>query len=67
MRKFELFIEMENASFGYTPTEREAEVSRILREVADQLDRMGCRLNYAEDIRDINGNKVGSWVEKQED
>jgi hypothetical protein len=51
-------IETSNAAF-----EEPGEVARILRELADKLDgatNEGGMINN-QPIRDINGNRVGSW------
>jgi hypothetical protein len=57
--KFTLEINMDNAAFN--PDGPEVELYRLLCIVADKvLDEYrfeGC----VKDIRDINGNKVGTW------
>jgi len=50
--KFIAVIDVENDAFFEQPS---AEVSRILRELADKVDR-GCQEMT---LRDYNGNKVG--------
>lgn len=52
---FELKFQTANAAFDGTG--RATECARVLRDIADKLDR-GCASDYA---RDINGNKIGDW------
>ena len=54
---FELKFDTDNAAF-----EDQAEISRILREVADHVDG-GCLSNT---IRDINGNNVGRFYRTED-
>lgn len=51
MAKFEMSVNLDNSAF-----EDNGELSRILREVADKIDRLR---SYPFTIRDINGNSVG--------
>jgi hypothetical protein len=55
---FKLKFETDNAAFGEDPEAREAEVVRILREIAEKLSAGisdgGCY--------DLNGNRVGEFV-----
>ena len=54
MAKFTIIIDTENAAFEDTPNE---ELARIIREVAQHLDR-----GYTSGgVRDVNGNRVGSF------
>jgi hypothetical protein len=58
---FRLEIATDNAAFE----EWQAETARILREIADTLDRDDGRSDPAGAggfVRDINGNKVGTWT-----
>ena len=58
MKTFTLEIECENAIFEDWQTE----VARILRGVADRLDRLDGRQDQITgNILDLNGNTVGSW------
>lgn len=52
---FKLQIETDNAAFGDF---RAVEVARILRQLADNLSTSGDSGN----LRDINGNTVGTWT-----
>ena len=49
-------IETENAAFGDNPSDSNAEVARILREIAHRLTRGSFTQSI---IRDVNGNTVG--------
>lgn len=51
---FELNIELENAAFE----DDSSELSRILKELADKLDQGSTEPGS---VRDINGNKVGTY------
>ena len=53
--KFNLDFNTDNAAFG---DDKDAEIIRILREVATQIETESptCRKIY-----DINGNGVGTW------
>lgn len=55
---FRLKIETDGAAFN-----TQVEVARILREVADSVEEWGAyeRVDYRGEIRDINGNTVGTW------
>lgn len=57
---FELHIDCDNDAFAVTP---EAEVARILRDLADQIEQ-GYVFVY---LRDANGNTVGTatFVEEE--
>lgn len=55
MAKFTLNVEMDNAAFD----NREWELSRILKELADQTIRGDFNESYDGKVRDINGNVVG--------
>ena len=61
MSTFVLYIDTENDAFlDNSP----AEVSRILRELADKLDSEN-QLDWAySNLRDINGNIVGKYAHK---
>jgi hypothetical protein len=56
MAQFKLTIECDNAAFDDEPC---FEVARILREAAERILNMGT-IDHGV-IRDINGNRVGSW------
>lgn len=53
-------IETGNAAFGDTVSERDAEVARILREVADKLESPYGADDFT--LRDHNGNRVGTFT-----
>jgi hypothetical protein len=54
---FTLKIETENAAFGATGNGA-AEIVRILRHVADRMEKQG---HMGGKCMDINGNRVGEW------
>jgi hypothetical protein len=63
-RQFVVKIAFANAAFGSSVIERDAELARMLREVADRLDggdEATCAPPIVGSIRllDINGNAVG--------
>jgi len=53
MQKITITIETENAAFDPDP---EVEVARILKDLATKLDRS----ELPDELRDYNGNKVGT-------
>jgi cell division protein ZapA (FtsZ GTPase activity inhibitor) len=61
---FTVHIVTNNAAFEINGG---AEVARLLRDIADELDERGkptsvCDpLNSPKSLRDINGNRVGHW------
>ena len=55
MERFKLWITMENAAFEAAP---QAEVCRILRDVAERIESNGY---WEGNIRDVNGNRVGQY------
>jgi len=54
MKTYAITIQTENAAFECQPG---AEVARILRDLADQCERLG--VPRATTLHDINGNRVG--------
>lgn len=55
---FSLNLECSNAAFGETERERNAEIARILRALADRL----CNSSIDPgSLSDANGNTVGNW------
>jgi hypothetical protein len=56
---FTLKIETGNAAFGWDQT---VEIARILRQVAENIVGEPGSLYSQFNIRDINGNTVGSWT-----
>lgn len=60
---FKLYIRTGNAAFDENKSE---EVARILREVADKIEANGVQRHF-QSIRDINGNDVGRFAEKDEE
>lgn len=63
--KFMLNITTGNASFGDNEWEERAELSRILREVADRINN-GDDIGMFRNIKDIDGNIVGTFALKDE-
>lgn len=63
MTTFRVSIECDNAAFDFP--DREVEIARILREVANRVERWNDHeTGKAKDLRDINGNTVGQfWLE----
>ncbi len=61
MAKFTLTIECDNAAFE---DDAGAEVARILRDAADDLDGDMMAETGSANLRDINGNIVGRWIYK---
>lgn len=51
-------FECENAAFGETPAEMNAEIVKVLTELLDMIER-GRSINPTFTIRDGNGNKIG--------
>ncbi|AZO29366.1 hypothetical protein [Mesorhizobium sp. M1B.F.Ca.ET.045.04.1.1] len=67
MAEFSLEIKMDNAAFADDPG---GEVARILRDIADKVTRGdGFTIGEATGtpIRDVNGNRVGTWFADLED
>lgn len=66
--KFKLSINCDNAAFcdGAEPTQQSAapELARILRDVADRIEQ-GELYYVHRNIKDINGNIVGTFVLSQ--
>lgn len=62
---FKLTIKTHNAAFhdeneSDSTTARDTEIARILREVADRIERSGGEISLST-ILDINGRTVGTW------
>jgi GTP cyclohydrolase I len=60
MSDFRLQIQTDNAAFGETLEDVASQVARILRRVAEEIERAG----LADDprrVRDANGNTVGRY------
>ena len=55
---FSCEIRTGNAAFGDDKMEEGAEIVRILREIADDIENYGWESGSC---RDFNGNNVGSW------
>lgn len=62
MRRFTLQLTAENAVFRNEP---DAEIVRILREVANRIER-GDSYSTFRNIHDANGNIVGTFALKEE-
>ena len=58
--KFVVVFRTANDAFFPTPY---AEISRILREIADNIDQSEI---LSGNIRDLNGNKIGTYSVKRE-
>lgn len=63
-REFRLTIDTGNEAFQPEPN---AEIARILREVADRIESDGRSIHWYQNIRDVNGNTVGQYAEKNAD
>lgn len=57
---FTLTIETGNAAFGEDEYERDVEIARILRTLAERFDDGVADLTQGA-VRDVNGNRVGEW------
>ena len=66
--QFRLTINTDNAAFEgqYQGDDHRFEVARILRDVADRLQR-GEDFSFFETLRDINGNDVGRAAHKTDE
>lgn len=64
MTVFTVKFDTDNAAFD--DGNREAEIIRILRSIADRVERDGCS-GFFETIRDVNGNEVGRFALKNGD
>lgn len=64
MSKFILTFSIDNAAFDENPAR---EVSRILAEVATTIESNDTVPDYFQNIRDINGNIVGTYAVKSDD
>lgn len=53
-------IDTDNAAFGETPDDRNAELARIVREISRNI-LTGSFTYGSETIRDVNGNDIGEW------
>jgi hypothetical protein len=53
---FTVSIDVSNATF-----DDHEELGRILRELANRVDRDGAMLGETGSLRDVNGNTVGGW------
>lgn len=61
-KRFQLQITCDNAAFE---SETDVEIARILREVADRIER-GDSYSTFRNIHDANGNIVGTFALKEE-
>lgn len=59
MKKFTLTVNTDNESFDINPA---VEVTRLLRAVAEELERWGELPDMPRVLRDANGNNVGSYT-----
>jgi hypothetical protein len=62
MATFTIEIELYNAAFAGSPVDRDTEIARILRGVAEQVEEDGSHPGSREPVWDINGNPCGYWV-----
>lgn len=62
--RFNLSIDMDNAAFDpdLLDGSPNAEVARILRDLADRLDSDEGSMAAQGSVRDVNGNTVGTWT-----
>ena len=58
--KVHIEVRCDNDAFGESDDDKGHELARILRDLADRVERYGP--NGPERIRDANGNQVGSMV-----
>ena len=63
--KFIIRIDLQNAAFS--EGDEGAELARILRELAERIERAGEAPRCFENVRDINGNTVGQYAAKPAD
>jgi hypothetical protein len=61
MKIFKLEIECDNDAFGGDNFEVGAELARILRATAQRIERESLYPNSAQWLRDVNGNRVGTY------
>jgi hypothetical protein len=61
MRQFTLTIECDNAAFGDDDSAACAEINRIMRHLSARLEASELYPNSAQWIRDVNGNRVGTY------
>ena len=57
---FDLTIDTGNAAFGEDNLERDAEIARILRQLAERLESDPCENLIP--LFDLNGNRVGEAI-----
>lgn len=57
--RFKIVIDCDNAAFGETCADMNAEIARILRKAAEILPE--CEIEFREEfpLFDVNGNRVG--------
>jgi len=60
-KRFTLYINTDNEAFSPEP---EPELSRLLRKVADRIERGHDDVSYFQTIHDSNGNNVGRFALK---
>lgn len=63
MAVFTVKFDTDNAAFEDC---RDYEIARILRNIADRVERDGCS-GFFETVRDINGNDIGRFALKNAD
>lgn len=64
-KQFKLHINTGNDAFGDTKASQDLEIARILRQVANRIER-GDPCHMYRDILDLNGNIVGKFALKDE-
>jgi hypothetical protein len=60
--EFKMRFDCDNAAFDDMP---EMEIARILRATADKIEAGGVGYNRYQNVRDINGNIVGTYRHKE--
>lgn len=56
-----IVLDLDNAAFGDTRSERGAEVANILDTYRQEIDYRGLDIGDSGVMRDTNGNTVGYW------
>lgn len=64
--KFQLYIRTDNDVFSDDVPLGGGEIARILREIADKVEKDGCPYHFTT-IHDKNGNDVGRYALKSDD
>lgn len=67
MKSFHMIMAVNSAAFGETDTDRDMEVARILRRIADKLENGDSCIESYQTVFDANGNDVGRYAIKTQD